>query len=200
MELLRRHGDAAPMGATEGDKRMAPTRPAAGRVDHGPIGVPSGPHDFAVRDNFAHKIPVYAPELDVIEIYLEHVLRDVLASCGADCGQLPKLWATRIEKPRSENATTVPFHPIAAPRLELDAEHAEQGVRDQIGTLRIVPDATGVDHERLSVRRPHKTRVSGEDRLGDRFRIATTGAALSEQARTWPAADARDAEGDRKDR
>jgi hypothetical protein len=38
------------------------------------------PADPIVRDNLGHQVPVCAAELDVIETYLDQVLRDLLAS------------------------------------------------------------------------------------------------------------------------
>jgi hypothetical protein len=43
------------------------------------------PADPVVRDNLGHQVPVCAAELDVIETYLEQVLREVLAT--VDSGQ-----------------------------------------------------------------------------------------------------------------
>jgi hypothetical protein len=39
--------------------------------------------DPIVRDNLGNQVPVCAAELDVIETYLDHVLRDLLASSTA---------------------------------------------------------------------------------------------------------------------
>jgi hypothetical protein len=42
--------------------------------------------DPVVRDNLGHPVAVGAAELDVIEIYLDQVLRDLLASTTTDQG------------------------------------------------------------------------------------------------------------------
>jgi hypothetical protein len=45
------------------------------------------PADPIVRDNLGHHVPVCAAELDVIETYLDQILRDLLASSTAGSGQ-----------------------------------------------------------------------------------------------------------------
>ena len=45
------------------------------------------PDDPIVRDNLGHHVPVCAAELDVIETYLDQILRDLLASSTAGSGQ-----------------------------------------------------------------------------------------------------------------
>jgi hypothetical protein len=49
----------------------------------GPVAGALPSADPVVRDNLGHHVPVCAAELDVIETYLDHVLRDLLASSTA---------------------------------------------------------------------------------------------------------------------
>jgi hypothetical protein len=44
------------------------------------------PADSIVHDNLGRRVLVCAAELDVIETYLDHVLRDVLATTNSDQG------------------------------------------------------------------------------------------------------------------
>jgi hypothetical protein len=49
-----------------------------------PVVGPPRPADPIVCDDFGRHVPVCAAELDVIETYLDHVLREVLATPGSD--------------------------------------------------------------------------------------------------------------------